>query len=192
MFIGYQGQIQAIADNYLQLEGGYTEYDVLRLDPQLLQPLIEGKHPYLTNMGVMWQTFKSLYKGKDKSFNYFQNKLNKDDVIQIAYEIFKPFENLPAPLPLILWWSAWGTGNAIAEIKELQRLLNVPVDGNLGPKTFVAAWLNPNKQKVASQLIAYRKSFLTGGLPGWMKGIDFLQSFSDKYFKKKEFLYWYY
>lgn len=183
------GQLTAIAENYLQLEGGYTERDI-SLNPSAA--LIEGKHPYITNKGVMWGTFKQFYEGKDKSFNYFATQLNKSDVMQIVYTgFYKEFGGAPAPFSLILWWAKWGTGNAQNEVKFLQNKLGLQPDGVFGNKTVAALWLTVDKQKLANELIQERWRWMqtlsnATENPGWYNGIKFLQDFSDKFFIKKK------
>lgn len=182
-------QLKAIRENYLQLEGGYTERDRL-LFPNL--PFdAEGHHPADTNKGVMWMTFKAFYEGKDKSFDYFRYKLTDDDVMQIVYTgFFKEFAGAPAPFGLILWWAKWGTGNAQNEVKFLQRKLNLTVDGQFGAKTATALWLVIDKQSLANELINERWRFMqslsnASQNPGWGNGIKFLQDFSDSFFFEK-------
>lgn len=172
------GQLTAIAENYLQLEGGYTERD--------------GTGDLATNKGVMFMTFKAYYSGKDKSFDYFKNKLTDADVMQIVYTgFYKEFGGAPAPFSLILWWSKWGTGNAQNEVKFLQNKLGLTPDGVFGNKTVAALWLTVDKQKLANELIQERWRWMqtlsnASANPGWYNGIKFLQDFSDKFFVKKK------
>lgn len=183
------GQLTAIAENYLQLEGGYTERDI-SLNPSAA--LIEGKHPYITNKGVMWGTFKQFYEGKDKSFNYFATQLSEKDVMQIVYTgFYKEFGGAPAPFSLILWWAKWGTGNARNEVNFLKRKFGLYQDGIFDKETVANLWLTVDKQSLANELINERWRWMqtlsnASANPGWINGIKFLQDFSDKFFLKKK------
>lgn len=176
-----QGQAKAFKDKYLFLEGGYTLRDYYLYG--------DG---YQTNKGVTWNAFKTYFKGADKSFNYFETKLTDADAVQIWNDgFFKEYQSAPAPFGLILSWSKWGTGNTQNEVSFLQKKLGLTVDGQFGKDTTLALWLTADKQKLANELIIERNRFMQGlsnaaENPGWANGVEFLQNFSDNFFKKKD------
>lgn len=159
---------------------------------EVLKPFIKSwegglvNSPYdrggATNMGVTIGTFRSVY-GKNKTVDdlkaitedqwmhifkvHFWDKWRADDI-----------KNQSVANILVDW--VWISGPAT--IKKVQRLLGVPIDGVVGPKT-IAALNRKDPKTVFNEIKAIRLSYINGiavGIQarhknGWTRRLNSIQ-----------------
>lgn len=153
-------------------EGGYAN-----------RPMVEDPGGE-TNKGITLKTYINYCKEHKFKYKYknFRN-LSDKQVKQIAYTAFwKPIGNKlgNTPLTLLLAYSFWG-GGGYELVKDMQRILNLTVDGILGEQTILAA--NEAGPELFEKLVRCRTKYLRSCKnyrynPGWEKAITFLENYN--------------